>query len=280
MSSCPCVICNQIPYGPDATIVGNVERHGWGVVAVPGTFDLAYTVGLWHSYGLPEMAMFGLQAQNMAGWLNECVDVVRADGWPEGAFGGVLDGFDTQLRGVHESWRDAFFGTAYRFYRSWPVPVAQLVWPDAAGRWPWEPEATLSSRARQAFTWLPVSDHPPGSWHLLGVFGDSFPLQAEPDSWALTTRSVLSGSVSPSLVVYDEDGYDVLDARGHAAPDLCLAYLGELVLRHPSLRGLAGLPDGSVAIPASDGGWARSPLTAHLREISTRAWRAKPEPAV
>lgn len=140
--------------------------------------------------------MFGLDGGHMQQLLNTCVAHVRQNGSPESQvpFSGVLEGFQTQLRPVDESWRDAFFGTADRFYRGWPVAVRQLVWPDAHGRWPWQEDATLGSRTRQPSTWLPVDEHPAGGWQLVGHFADGFPLAAEADSWALTTDRSSTGA--------------------------------------------------------------------------------------
>lgn len=272
---CGCLVCGAMPAGRDSGIVATVEEHGWSVLRIPGTFEFAYTLGLWHTFRLPELVMFGLEGLHMQWLLNTCVAAMRDNGLPaEGVpFAGVLDGFDIQLRPVDESWRDALFGTAHRFYRGRPVPVWQAVWPDARGRWPWENDATASSRTRQAFAWLPVDQHPAGSWQLVGHFGDDFPLAAEPDSWALTSRSILQGSKDPRTVLFGDDAFDVLDDRGHDADDLCLTYLGTLVLRLPGLRDFGDLENGSAATLAADGTWLRSPLPTPLREARITAWQ-------
>ncbi len=271
--SCGCLICTGTLPGRDAKLLTTVWKEGWSAVWVPGTVDFAYTVGLWHSFRLPELAMFGLHGDDMQGWLNDCAEHARAGGLPAAGepFTGVIDGFPTQLRPVDESWRDAFFGTAHRFYLGRPVPFQQLVWPDAAGRWPWDEQATASSRTRQAFAWLPVDQHPAGGWRLLGEFGDDFPLPAEADSWALTTRSVLDGTRGPALVLFDDEVFDVLDDRGHDADDLCVTHLGALVQRHPALRDLGDLRDGSAATRTPDG-WEHAELTAGQQEASAAGW--------
>lgn len=273
--SCPCVVCGASPVGRDAPIVATVQEHGWSVLRIYGTVEFAYTVGLWHTFRLPELVMFGLDGGYLQQLLNSGVDHVRENGWPESQvpFPGVLEGFETQLRPVDESWRDAFFGTAHRFYRGWPVPVWQLIWPDAHGRWPWQEDATLTSRTRQPSAWLPVDEHPAGSWRLLGHFAGDFPLAAEPDSWALTTRSILDGSREATTVLLDDNTFDVLDDRGHDAGDLCNTYLGHLVLRLPSLRRLDDLPGNSVATTAAGGGWHRSAIPTQQREASVAAWK-------
>jgi hypothetical protein len=127
----------------------------------------------------------------------------------------------------------------------------------------------VSSRTRQAPAWLPVGEHPAGSWQLLGHFGTDFPLPAEPDDWALTTRSILDGAKAPATVLFDGGAFDVLDDRGHDADDLCVTYLGTLVLRQPSLRDIRDLTNGTAATAASDGTWHRAPISAHQRRAST-----------
>lgn len=242
---------------------------------VSGGMDFAYTVGLWHTFRWPEAVMFGLDGQGMQHWLNAYVDYAREQGWPgeNEPFHGVIDGFATQLRPVHGSWRDALFGTTYRFYRGTSVPVQQLVWPDRNGLWPWEEGATASSRNRQAFSWLPVHEHPAGGWRLVGELEPGFPFRVGPDSWALTTRAVAAGTRPIAQVVRDECGYDVLDERGYRADDLCLAFLGELVQRHPHLAGFADLADGQVAVLDTDQAWSLSPLSGRDRRNSKRSWK-------
>ncbi len=272
------MICGGVPRGRDAATIATVEQHGWCSLLVPGTVDFAYTVGLWHSFQIPELVMFGLAGEHMQLWLNTCVERLREIGWPaaEAPFTGVIEGHQTMLRPVDESWRDALFGTAYRFYGGWSVPIWQLVWPDGTGRWPWNDEATPSSRTRQASAWLPVEAHPPGSWRLVGKYGNDFPLPAQPDSWTLTTRSLLAGTTEPTLVTHDDGAFDILDARGYTADDLCLGYLGQALERHPTLRQLADLPPGSTATLEPDGSWRRAPLSEDQRTTSSTAWQRNP----
>jgi hypothetical protein len=252
--------------------VDAVTRHGWSALWVAGSLDFAYTVGLWHTFGVPELVMFGLAGDDMPTWLNTCVQRCQDKGWPatEEPFDGVLEGFDTQLREVHPSWYRALFGTALGFYRGVAVPFRQLVWPDRHGRWPWDGEATPSSRARQAFSWQPVAQHREGAWRLIGELGPTFPFPVGPDAWVLTTRSVLDGSREVATVAYDQGSYDILDERGHAAEDLCLAFLGDVVRRHPRLSECADLTEGQT-VSTSDRRTVAH-ITAADRRTSKRAW--------
>jgi len=251
-----------------------VTRHGWSALWVSGSLDFAYTVGLSHTFGAPELVMFGLGGEDMASWLNAAVELGRDKGWPplNEPYDGVIDGFETQLREVHPSWYRALFGAALGFYRGIAMPFHQLVWPDRHGHWPWDEQATPSSRARQAFAWLPVAQHPEGAWRLVGELGPTFPFPVGPDAWALTTRAVLSGSRPVVTVAYDQGSYDVLDDRGHAAEDLCLAFLGDIVRHHPGLRDCADMEEGQVATARTGAGWTRAHVTAADRRTSKRAW--------
>jgi Domain of unknown function (DUF4262) len=273
IADCSCYLCSDTNPGRDASLVETVREHGWSALRVVGGGpEFAYTVGLWHTFRRPEIVMFGLGGEGMQIWLNTCVNLYTDGDWPADGepFPGVIDGHTTQLRDVHESWRDALFGAAHRFYRGQPVPVRQLVWPDRDGLWPWNESATPSSHNRQAFAWLPVSDHPEGGWRLVGEMGADFPFRSGPDSRVLTTRTVLNGDRPIARVVYDEGCYDVLDERGYDADDLCIAYLGDLVKRHPTLTGFATLPDGQTA--TADG--TTMPVADSDRERSVQAWQA------
>jgi hypothetical protein len=273
-ASCTCLICHPDPDAHAATTVETVTRFGWTALHVAGSLDFAYTVGVWHTFGQPELVMFGLTGPDMQTWLNTFVELGRDKGWPapDEPFDGVLDGFETELRDVHPSWYRALFGTALGFYRGVAVPFRQLVWPDRHGRWPWDESATPSSRTRQAFAWQPVAEHAEGAWRLVGELGPTFPFPAGPDAWALTTRAVLAGQRPVATVTYDQGSYDVLDERGFGAEDLCLAFLGDVVRRHPQVRECADLMDGQVATARTGGGWTRAHVTAVDRRTSKRAW--------
>lgn len=275
-SRCPCLICAEHPEGRDTAIVDTIREHGWSALRIEGGIGFAYTVGLWHTFRRPEIVMFGLGGENMQHWLNACVAHGRDHGWPEAGepFEGVLEGFATQLRPVHDSWRDALFGTAHRFYGSFAVPVLQLVWPDRDGRWPWEEQATASSRNRQAFAWLPVSEHPVGGWRLVGEMEPGFPFPVGPDTWALTSRAVLDGNRPAVRVSLDEGAFDVLDERGYGADDLRLAFLGDLVVRYPYLAACADLGEGQIAVTGGDQVWIRAGQARGDRRASRRAWKA------
>src|SRR5690242_12634856 len=150
-------------------VTDTIADVGWAVVAVSGETPYAFTIGVWHSYELPELAMFGLREADMQIWLNNCVRLLReraepfADGEP---FSGVLERFPVQTRDVDRSWHQALFGPMGGYYGTLEMPVRQLVWPDREGRWPWDPAATATCRERQPQAWVPLGRHPEGPWRL------------------------------------------------------------------------------------------------------------------
>jgi hypothetical protein len=284
IESCTCLTCRSDASRPDAgrhdDLVETVRKHGWAPLWIAREIGYAHTVGVYHSFGQAEFVMFGLEGPGMQQWLNAAVEHGRDHGWPADGepFHGILGEYPTQLRTVHTSWHDALFGAAHRFYQGQPVPVRQLVWPDRHGRWPWDPEATLSSRTRQAQAWLPVAQHPAGGWRLVGELEPNFAFPSGADSWVLTTAAILDGRAAVAQVVRDQAGYDVLDENGYAADDLCLGLLGDVVTSHPHLTAVSDLVDGQVATIAGRA-WQRSFVAKNDRRASQRAWTlADPAP--
>ncbi|MCF2529117.1 DUF4262 domain-containing protein [Yinghuangia soli] len=175
-SACRCVVCRD--YGDrdardsfELRIAELVESPGWMVAAVPADDQgdaFAYTIGLRHSFGTPEVAMFGLDPYLMQELLNVLGEKAAA-GLPlaDGSrHGDVIDGHDVLLRQARGGWYPAFFGRALSFYRA-PFPVLQVLWPDRKGRFPGEPDVDDSVRARQPQTWLRPTEHADDAWKAL-----------------------------------------------------------------------------------------------------------------
>ncbi|MER7211332.1 DUF4262 domain-containing protein [Streptosporangium sp. NPDC020072] len=153
----------------DRGTVRRVERDGWAVVMVPEDEDgpgWAFTVGLWHTFRSPEAAMFGLDVEVMRRCLNTLADRVAAghlmaDGQERDD---VIRNYPVVTRTVDHSWYRSLFGVALRFYRRPPLSFMEVVWPDRAGLFPWDAQATPRLRDLQPSLWLPRDDHPPGPW--------------------------------------------------------------------------------------------------------------------
>lgn len=92
-------------------------------------------------------------------WVEEAATRLCATGPAEPD--GLLDGHPLMVRPVDPGRHRPLFGSAVGFYMRVPVPVVQLVWPDAGGRRPWEEAASSGCRAQPRLR-LPVAAHPPG----------------------------------------------------------------------------------------------------------------------
>ncbi|MFC8176779.1 DUF4262 domain-containing protein [Streptomyces sp. NPDC057325] len=171
---CRCALCHD--YGDrdeadhmDLTVIKNVQQHGWHVVMVPEDEigpGFAYTIGLAHTHGGPELATFGLDVPVMHRMLNtlgekSAAGEVLADGQ---SHSDVVHGYQVALGQVHGSWHRIFFGQAIGFYRRPPLPVLQVAWPDAEGHFHWDEQVDERHRESQPQLWLPSRDHPVGIW--------------------------------------------------------------------------------------------------------------------
>lgn len=251
--------------GPwDQWVHDTVADVGWAVVAISGETPYAFTIGLWHSYEMPEVAMFGLREQDMQIWLNSCVRLLRSrDIGDAEPFGGVLEKFPVQLRAISPTWHRALFGPACGYYGTADVPVRQLVWPDREGRWPWAENATATCRERQPQAWVPVDRHPPGPWKLVGELSADWPFQhLEPDTTVMASPEVVAGTLPIVAVTHDADGqWDFLDERGYADEANGWVYFGELYKSQPWLARFAELAADSQAWVDEDGEWHSRPFS-------------------
>lgn len=141
----------------DARIKSVIRRHGWAIEYVGGgncSFPgcdggssgdeppFAYTVGLF-GLGHPELLVFGLDPDSTANLLNDLANRVRSD---EPLLAGQLLEFeDWSHKVIPEEVPNPgeIVFSANRFYQrpsDYSVPVLQLSYDDANGRFPWDPE--------------------------------------------------------------------------------------------------------------------------------------------
>ncbi|MCR6486303.1 DUF4262 domain-containing protein [Amycolatopsis sp. OK19-0408] len=171
--SCRCLVCQD--YGDqdqlddvDTSLARAVADPGWAVLKVPEDPSWAFTIGLWHSYRAPELAMFGLDADVMHELLNQLAERVKA-GHPPAADTEIDDLLEGRtrlaVRETDDSWRAPLFGTSIGFYRATRgVPTHQVVWSDADGRFPWQDGYPGRLADAQPNLWQPVAEHPAGPW--------------------------------------------------------------------------------------------------------------------
>ncbi|GLW90073.1 DUF4262 domain-containing protein [Actinokineospora globicatena] len=176
-TACLCFVCRD--YGDrdqldsiDTGLIGHVADPGWGVLAIPEdeiSAGWAFTVGLWHSYRSPELALFGLDVEDSITFLNSVGALVAAGQHlkPGDELDQVIDDHVVAVHPADPAWHGDFFGTALGFYRATPdVPFLQLTWPDPDGHHPGHPEFAEHLAHLQPQLWLPRDQHPDGPWIL------------------------------------------------------------------------------------------------------------------
>jgi Domain of unknown function (DUF4262) len=260
----------------DQWVHDTIMDAGWAVVAISGETPYAFTVGLWHSYELPELAMFGLREPDMQIWLNNCVRLLceRPVRMPDAEpFDGVLDRFPVQLREIDRSWHSALFSPMCGYYGTVEVPVRQLVWPDRDGRWPWDEAATATCRERQPQAWVPVDQHAEGPWRLVGELSATWPFQhLEPETTVMASPEVVAGTLPIVAVTHDADGaWDFLDERGYVDDATGWVYFGELYKSQPWLARFADLAPDTQAWLNADGEWQTRHFSEALEEAAAAA---------
>ena len=149
----------------------DVETFGWHVVMVSGGGDpgFLFTIGLWKTYGHPEIVLFapGEDPRGMAGRLQAVAQRVKAGETfgAEALYEGLFGAYPGTFRPVAQGWYPHFLGTAMAFYESYGFPVLQLFWPDQGGHFPWEPDFTLALAPFQPLlheTTTNLANLPPG----------------------------------------------------------------------------------------------------------------------
>jgi hypothetical protein len=282
---CDCHICR-----PDASYdaldrrtIDAVLQHGWQVIMVaadagcsspdhqdhasddhdPHGPSFAYTLGLGHRLGHPELLMSGLDHRVMHRALN---DVARRimNGRPvaPGDFlEGVLAGVPVAVEEVtDEGLRDAVTWSGW-FHRRKPAALA-LVWPDRSGVFAWQPGAPDILDELQPRGWrVPIE-------HTGGLAADpAWDFPVPPDHLAFSCTHVVDEGQAVLWAARESDETRGEDwsihcgAFDHETDDMCVVHLAHLVRSAPSLREISGLGIDEEALRSDPGSpWSTASL--------------------
>jgi hypothetical protein len=232
----------------DRKLLADVKRHGWHVLGVEQDGDgpgFAYSVGLYRSFGHPEVIVFGLPVPVLHRIINAVGEAVRS-GERFGHLdesGDVLDGYNVAFRTVERRHYADYLGYARWFYRGDDFPALECVWPDAQHRYPWHPELPAALAQRQPV----LSDD------------TSWPFHEGRNRAAFTTKPVLRDGHPILLVTHDQDGdWQFLCGTTNRPRDGQLVSLGCIFERDHTLAEVADLPEGWRAYRRAKGAtWQR-----------------------
>jgi Domain of unknown function (DUF4262) len=129
----------------DEILFRNVRTHGCHIIRIPSDEQgpgYAFSIGLFANYCHAELIVFGVDRNHEAGVINDVRDRVAAGRtFAAGDVCGDLraDRCACFVEVPLQAYQD-YLGTAIWFYAKSPrpFPCLQIVWPDLAGRFPWE----------------------------------------------------------------------------------------------------------------------------------------------
>ncbi|MCU1244707.1 MAG: hypothetical protein JWN02_617 [Acidobacteria bacterium] len=135
-------------------IGAEIERHGWVVVAAKADDDAparATSIGLYRKFNHPEIVVVGLPPETA----NKVIDAV-AESVSEGKsfeantiHADILARHDVAFVAVSREFFEDYVRPAVGFYGNDEFPALQLVWPDRAGKFPWDDEIDAQVAAMQ-----------------------------------------------------------------------------------------------------------------------------------
>jgi hypothetical protein len=255
--------------GLDRRVIDTVLQHGWQVIMVadgagcehPEHHDhpddqhdgtgppFAYTIGLGHRVGHPELLMSGLDPRLMHGCLDgvarRVMNGLRLT--PGDALEDVLAGVPVAVERVSDIGLAETVTWSGWFHRREPEALA-LVWPDRRGVFGWQPGAPTILDDLQPARWRVHVDHvgglaPDPTW--------DFPVP--PDHRAFSCIHVVDEGQAvlwAARKATDGRGEDWSIHCGrsdHGIDDARVVHLAHLVRCAPALRRLAGLALGEEA---------------------------------
>jgi hypothetical protein len=237
----------------DRKLLADIERVGWALISImedeqgPG---FTYSVGLFHTLGQPEIVLMGLPIDVAQSLINDMGEAIRGGRRFEAGkqYDDIAAGFPLAFVGVGEQHYREYLGYARWFYHGSDFPVLQCVWPDKAGRFPWEPE--YDGRYLDVQPLL-------GSWGWEGAW----PFTDPPNVAVFTTRQVVREAQPILRVTHDagDGSWQFLTGGRVQLKDAMIVSLLSMVRRDPSLAELGDLPRGWQARRKQPGGaWRRS----------------------
>jgi hypothetical protein len=284
-SGCACHICrpDESYDSQDRNAIETVLRHGWQVMAVsddhgcehPEHADglaqdhgesspgFAYTIGLGHRRGHPELPMSGLDRSLMDSALNNVAERVMSSLQlsPGDVLEDVLAGVPVVLEQVADDALTETVTWSGWFHRRKPAALV-IVWPSTSGLFAWQPGAPAVLDEAQPRRWrVPIR-------HTGGVAVDpAWPFPVPPELRAFSCTHVVDDGAAVLWAARESDpprGEDWsvhCGALGHDTEEMRVVHLAHLVRAAPSLRALSALGLDEEAFRTSpDSPWTTAAL--------------------
>jgi Domain of unknown function (DUF4262) len=135
-----------MPIKPDKTekkLLADIKKTGWHVINVPADEagpSFSYSIGLYETFGHPEIIIVGLKGEVAHGLINRIGEAVReGKKFSSGKFySGIIDSFKCFLLTVAEKNYEEYVGYARWHYQGNQFPLLQCLFPTVTGKFPWQ----------------------------------------------------------------------------------------------------------------------------------------------
>lgn len=135
-------------------VIDDVAQHGWMCVhlmAEGHEGPYSYTVGLFRTYGHPELAVFGLSSEVAHQVLSIAVAAIQQGHAldPSRPASGLIEGCSCLLASVPVFEFSRYFGVCRSYYEGDRFGLLQIIWPTRQGQFPWDTGSNPVFRAMQ-----------------------------------------------------------------------------------------------------------------------------------
>ncbi len=150
----------------DAQFLADIERVGWNVTMVIRTEsdddgpEWAYSCGLFHTFGHPELLLPGVELNEAAKIINDIGSFIQRGNMLalNREYTEFFANCKCLFRAIDSSQYRDYVGRAIWFYEGEAFPFLQCFWPNKFGRYPWEPETGDWIREAQPFLFIPKTE--------------------------------------------------------------------------------------------------------------------------
>lgn len=135
-------------------LLANISKRGWhctGVFAEKDTPTFSYTVGLFYSFGFPELLVIGLPPETAYGVFRIAANAA-AGGKPldlSRPAERLFQRYPAVFVQVPVAEYHHYVLSALWYYEGTPFPLHQIVWPFKDGKFPWHPAVTAEQKRSQ-----------------------------------------------------------------------------------------------------------------------------------
>jgi len=121
----------------------NIEKFGLQVISVTSTGysqPFSYSIGLWETYGHPEIICFGLPSDLAHAIINDVAELIKQGGKFETNqdYSKIFKASRAAFLKVDKRNIDDYFGVACEYYKDKEFETLQLIWTDRNDKFPWE----------------------------------------------------------------------------------------------------------------------------------------------